>query len=70
MPTPTALSSGAASKTRQAMPARCSINPSVNPPMPAPMMSTSMRPNSYSPPRDDHAPQAATTARKNDNSTS
>src|SRR5664280_3479980 len=42
MPTPTALSSGAASKMRQAMPARCSIRPSVNPPMPAPMMSTSM----------------------------
>src|SRR5581483_2244107 len=43
MPTPTALSSGAASKMRQAMPARCSISPSVRPPMPAPMIRTSMR---------------------------
>src|SRR5262245_66059408 len=42
MPTPTALSSGAASKIRQAMPARCSIRPSVSPPMPAPIIKTSM----------------------------
>src|SRR6476646_3336669 len=42
MPTPTALSSGAASNIRQAMPARWSIRPRVNPPMPAPIIRTSM----------------------------
>src|SRR5665213_577835 len=47
MPTPTALSSGAASKTRQAIPARCSISPSVNPPMPAPIMRTSICDGSF-----------------------
>src|SRR6478672_115925 len=47
MPTPTALSSGAASKTRQAMPARCSIRPKVNPPMPAPIIRTSMVTNLF-----------------------
>ena len=37
------LEFGRASNTRQAMPARCSIRPNVSPPMPAPMIKTSMR---------------------------
>src|SRR5215510_2570512 len=45
MPTPTALSSGAVSKIRHAIPARWSISPSVNPPMPAPIIRTSMMTN-------------------------
>ena len=71
MPTPTAFNSGAASNTRQAMPARCSISPSVKPPMPAPMMMTSMASLPLTGrARDDHAPQAATAARKNESGTS
>src|SRR4029078_9729770 len=47
MQTPPAVSSGAASKIRQAMPARCSIRPKVNPPMPAPIIRTSMVTNLF-----------------------
>src|SRR5690242_20255091 len=42
MPTPSGRISGAASKTRQAMPRRCSSSASVRPPTPAPMMRTSI----------------------------
>src|SRR5689334_9801283 len=42
MPTPTALISGADSKMRQAMPRRSSSSASVSPPMPAPMIRTSI----------------------------
>src|SRR6266508_1452019 len=41
MPTPRGLSSGTASRTRQAMPARSNWSARVSPPMPPPTMSTS-----------------------------
>ena len=41
MPTPSGWISGAASKTRQAMPAWCSASASVRPPMPPPTIRTS-----------------------------
>src|SRR5690242_5391313 len=44
MPTPSGLISGAASKIRQGIPARCSLSPRVRPPMPAPTITTSMCP--------------------------
>src|SRR5215510_15448349 len=42
MPTPSGLISGADSYTRELMPARCRARASVNPPMPPPMISTSI----------------------------
>src|SRR5262249_39563236 len=49
MPTPSGLISDAASNTRQRRPAACSVNASVCPPMPPPMMSTSTVPPVLSP---------------------